>query len=286
MRIILSIGWLSVVALGACHSRSAGSGSTPADGGSSAPRRGERVVIEAVAAEFVEARVLSIDAESARVQLSPSGENKTVEIDDVYRIRPPTRAPGVGEDMICLLPGGWVGCKVEARHDNRFSVVSIAGARAELDLEHLLAPTPVTVLNLDKSFARAKDRSDFEQGLAKASRPLAPRGWKPAPLERVLVRRGNGWYSGKIHELGKKEIEVVWPDSERLSGVAPRDIVPLPPYQTPLRRGQYALARPASPASAWQGVRVESAEDAGITVRDAAGEKRDVSNLDLVPLGD
>jgi hypothetical protein len=279
---------LGVLALG-CHSDRSASDSGPTRAPSAAasalPARGELVVVEAVAAEFYEARMLAVEGDSARVQRVPSGDTKSVELGDVYRVTPPVKSLAVGDALICHLAGGWSACRVAAKKGDRYVVVDQAGARSELGPHQLITPTAVTELNVKRSFERAKDRAAFEAGLLRAGGPRARSGWKPAPAERVLVHREAGWFSGIVHELGKKRLTIAWPDSDRQSDVEPSAVIPMPPYATPPRRGEYALAKPSSPILPWKSVRIESLEAPDVAVRDAAGEKQKLNSADLVPLG-
>lgn len=245
--------------------------------------RGDRVVVEAEAAEFFEARVLEVSSDRAKVQLA-SGESRSVAAGDMYRIGA-AGSVKPGQLGICNLGAAeWVGCRVRASGADLEVVVPGKGTR-HVASGAVLTPTSVTELNIQRHFERAKDREDFEHELSRAGAPRAPEGWKASPAEHVLVRIDGAWYSGSVAELGKKAIKIELSGSSRVTELPRSEVIPAPPYTPPPRKGELALARPLSLSSPWTPVRVESATDAEIVVKDVAGARRSSSASELVPLG-
>jgi hypothetical protein len=141
----------------------------------------------------------------------------------------------------------------------------------------------VTELNIKHRFARARDRDEFDQALAKVGAPRAPKDWKPAPSEQVLGRTEDGWFSGRIYELGKHELSVRWQATSRISELAAADVVPLSSPGVVFRRGEFVLTRPVSPASPWVPMRIESVTEAELGARDVDNERHTLSTVDVVP---
>ena len=253
------------------------------DGSTAVFVRGDRVVVEAEAAEFFEARVLEVTADRAKVQLL-GGDSRSVAQSDMYRIDVPA-APKPGQLGICrVAPSEWLACRVlTVGSDLEVSVVG-KGPK-HLAPSEIIAPTSVTELNIRRQFERSKDREGLTHDLSLAGAPRAPDAWKPNPREQVLARIEHAWFSGSVIELGKRELRIQLSQGSRSTELPRADVIPAPPYLPPPRRGEFALARPFSPSDAWVAVRVESAVESEIVVRDATGARRSLTPADLVPLG-
>jgi len=276
------IGLGAVVLVGCDRTPKPGAAGAAASAAAAEPARGEQVVIEATAAEFFEARVLEVKGDRARVEAKGRGETRSVALGDLYRIVPGS-ALKAGSWSICKLGQQWQACRVKATSGAELEVETSDGKVSRIDRARALVPTPVTELNIKHQFARARDREEFDHALAKAGAPRAPKGWKPAPSEQVLGRTDDGWFSGRIHELGKHELHVRWQATGRISELGPANVVPLSSPAVVFKRGEFVLSRPVSPASPWVPMRIESATDTELVVRDVDNERHTLSTVDAVP---
>jgi len=188
-----------------------------------------------------------------------------------------------GAWAICKIDDDWRACRVKATSGAELEIETSDRKDSRIDRSRALVPTPVTELNIKRAFERANDRTEFERALTKAGAPRAPKGWKPIPGEQVLGRTDEGWFSGRIHELGKHELRVRWQATGRVSELGSADVVPLTSPDVVFKRGGFLLSRPVSPASPWQPVRIESVHEAEVVVRGADNERRTLSTVDVVP---
>jgi ribosomal protein L24 len=247
--------------------------------------RGDRVVVEQAAAQFYEGQVLEVMEDRLRVQTIEGQQSKTVALPDVYRLPPPPGALQPSELAICSpAERRWLPCRVQ-RTDAAIVIVADAeGKSHRLQRERVIVPTAVTALNLRRHFERAQRRAQFVAAVKSAGRPKIPRGWRPAPRERVLGYRGVGWYSATIHELDDDALYVKWTADGRVTELRSENVIPEPPHEPGPQRGHYALARPLTPAKPWQPVRVHSVKGDVVVVSDADGARQSLPSRDLVPL--
>lgn len=244
------------------------------------------MVVESSAAEFFEARVLEIDSTRARVQVLPKNDTKEVAISDLYRVSNAREELKRGALAICRTgESEWVGCRIDATASESVEISTATGEKKSLPRSDVLAPSSVTELNLRRRFERTQQRTDFEAALGGARAPKPPAGYRPDAGARVLVRLDGGWYAAKVFEIDREDLRVTWVGTGRISDVDRKDVIPMPPYSTSFRRGDFALGRPLEPARAWLPVRVERVNGGEITVKQADGSERSVTNADLVPLG-
>lgn len=244
--------------------------------------RGAHVVVEASAAEFFEARVVEVSASDLRVQTTGGSETKRVNASDVYRIEPPASLKR-GLAICRVAPSRWVGCRIDDILGDRVVAVDLQGKSRSLGAGEVIAPNAVTELNLKHAFRRSEVALRFQEEVARAGNPRAPRGWRPSPRERVLARDGDAWYSALIHEIEDERLHVRWRSDDRVTELGYADVVPEPPYPKAPARGSIVLVRPTALSAAWAPVRVSST-GAEIKVEDAAGAERAVSTSDVVPL--
>lgn len=277
---------LSVCVLAGCQNetdRAAGQSASS----STARARGDRVVVEARAATFFEARVLSAGKGKLRVEPIRGGEPSTVGLADTYALPPsPLAGAKAGQLLICRLQQEWVGCRLLAARAGVLEVESVAGARGDIAPEAVLVPSPLTELNLKRSFARAALRAEFVASAARAGEPLRPPGFRPLPRAKVLVRRHGAWYSATVREIEKegKGVYVAYGAQELTERAAIEDVVPEPQHGVDPIRGSFALARPLSAADPWTPVRILGATENEFKVLDVDGEQRNVPGRDLLPL--
>lgn len=248
-------------------------------------QRGEHVVVEPRAAEFFEARVLSVGRGELRVEPVGGGEPRSVAPGDVYPLPVSPVAARKDQLLICRVRGHWMGCRVEAGSERELrvrtlsseSVVVVASGAA-------LVPTPLTEMNLRQRFTRVRERKQFEDAVARAGEPLRPAGFRVLPRGRVVARRGPGWYSGVVHEVLDEGAYVTFEGDGLRERIADADIVPEPPYPAAPARGDFALVRPLSPVEAWSPVRILGVNAHDFKVQDVSTEERVVGLRDLLPL--
>jgi len=246
--------------------------------------RGDRVVVEATAAEFFEARVLQATKESLRVAPA-EGEPISVAPGDVYRLPQAAGRFDVGAFAICNLEDAWVGCRIESRAPTGFVVSTTTGKRAELSSRALLQPSAVTELNLRNRFARAAARAAFLEAVARAGAPAAPPGYRPVPRARVVAKREGGWYTAVVEAVDRDGASVTFSADAWNTRVGLADLVPEPTSANPApARGDFVLLRPSSPAEPWAPARVLGMVDDAIKVTNVEGTERLVSVRDVLTL--
>ncbi len=246
--------------------------------------RGDHVVVEQTAAEFFEGRVLEVEANGLRVEALDGGASRRVASGDSYRISGGA-SPQAGSLAICRIqPATWVGCRIDTVGE-KLTVSTALGDRHELAAGDVVLPTPVTELNIRRSFERTKRERAFAEAARRAGAPRAPKGWHPAPRERVVAKSGKAWFSAHVREIEDDGIHVEWRADARVTKVPLTDLVPEPPFPKPLHKGSFALLRPSVVSRPWKPVRVESEKDGIFTVVNASGEQTSVLARDLLPVG-
>lgn len=247
-------------------------------------KRGDRVVIEQTAAQFFEGRVLAVSGSTLRIQTAARPDSLQVQVGDAYRLPPAAHRFATGELVICeVTPAHWKPCRIDAVA-SRITAHSVEGSPVQLSAEQVLAPTPVTLLNLRHAFHIAQIQAAFRSGLARAGRPRAPSGWTPSRSDHVLAERSEAWYSATIREVKDKGVTVIFRGDQDVTEIPSASVVPEPPYPAKLTAGDYALARPVSLSQPWKPVRVTSAVADSIGALDIDGNKLTLSSRDVVPL--
>ena len=275
---------LALLACASCHKREPEGALAPAPSG---PERGEMVVVEQHAAQFVAGRVIARQGDMLRVQGAGEGPSLAARVAEIYRLPGGEQKLRPGDLAICGLERErWVGCRVESVSGAEFVVTDADGESHRLSRTNVLVPNELTALNLQRHFARAAVRNRFLREARQAGGPRAPADWRPRPHERLLAARAGRWYSAKLRELGKERVYVTWQADERVTELSRADLVPQPPYDFAPHRGSYVLARPSSPADPWETVRVEAAlSTERLLVVNVNEERREVTLGDVVPLG-
>lgn len=250
------------------------------------PKRGDHIVIEQTAAEFFEARVLAAHGETLEVQTTEGGDFRRVQTSDAYRLPPPPHAFRTGDLAICSARAGhWEPCRIEAVKGSRIDAVDGKGGHLQLAPSAVLAPTALTRLDLQRYFELARRHQAFAHAAAAAGRPRAPKGWRPEPHEQVLARHDSRWYSATIHEVDDDVLRVRWRADSRISELPYDAVVPAPPYNHEIHRGEFVLARPTSLAVPWQPVEVIAVGPDSVQVSNIDGDHRSLRPTDVVPLG-
>jgi len=248
--------------------------------------RGDVVVVEASAGDFYEARVVGVEGEALRIQRVDSGSSITLSADEVYRI-PSHGSVETGQFIVCApAPSRWVPCQVERLRGDRIDALTVDGQSIRVARDRTVVPSELTRLNLERRFVDAHRRARFLEAASRAGRPAFSPEWAPSPRERVIVRREDGWFSARVHEIKKKTVRVQWDADHRITEVSSATIAPEGPYPMTPVVGSFALARPASPAEAWELLRVHAlVEQEEIVLEDARGERQTRPLRDVVPLG-
>jgi hypothetical protein len=254
--------------------------------GEALPERGETVVVEKTAAQFVTGRVIARQGDTLRVQGAGDGPSIAARAAEVYRL-PSRFSAHPGDLAICGLGSDrWVGCRIESVSTGQLVVTDVDEHGHRVSPADVLAPNELTGLNLQRYFARATERRRFLREAEQAGVPRPPAEWRPRPHERVLGARAGRWYSGKLREVGSERVYVVWQADERVAELGRAELVPEPPYEFSPHRGSFVLARPLSPADPWERVRVEAVlSSERLQVVNVNEERRDLSVGDVIPLG-
>jgi hypothetical protein len=268
---------------------------------------GARVIVENATAAFVEGTVVAVVRDRARVQLGSSGEITDQSLSEVYvpssddtvPTAPPTAASAFldahpsgiakpplrgGSYAVCHMPDNrWRGCRIESA-GTRAQVVDDEATMAELAWRELLAPTPVTELNVRQRFDRNAKRRAFRDGARSAGRPRVPANWRPGINERVIAERDGGWASAQIKGVKKGTARLEWESDHRFTDTNLIEVVPEPPIEFAPTVGTYVLARPARGSRVWGVMRVESTGVGMLVLSDEIGDQQERAQRDLIPL--
>jgi hypothetical protein len=249
-------------------------------------KRGDLVVVERAAAEFFEARVLSVTNDSLKVQTSTEGDPVVVAASDAYLVQVEPHRFASGDAAICRSAAArWEACRVLTPGSTANDVELANGERRALGADALLVPGSVTVLDIHRHFELLRARRDFASTAHAAGQPRRPSGWTPAPHEPVLARKGNDWYLAHAAQLLPDGGEsVMWEGSSATEPLPGNYVVPAPPFEHTFARGDFALMRPATPGGGWERVAIEAVGADGALVVGAGGERRHVEARTLVPL--
>lgn len=247
--------------------------------------RGDLVVIEERAAEFVEGRVLSSGRAGIEVELAGGGNKSRVAPGDVYPLPPNGPDPHPGELAICRGPREWFGCRLVGPIGSaELQVTDAHGEVARVVRGQVLRPSSVTKLNLERSFQRGLQFRRFVEEASRAGRPRAPASFELKPRAPVIALRGRGWYDAHVHELVPGGAYVEWNDSKVREMVRTENIVSPPPHQASTKAGDYVLLRPSSVAEPWRPARVEEVSDGALSVTSPGLDQERVSPRDVLPL--
>jgi hypothetical protein len=243
------------------------------------------VVVERVAAEFAQARVLSVGERQLKVQGTDDGEPITVSRSDAYRIG--GYAPRAADYAICgASRDRWEPCHV-VRAQGGEVTVRLSGSDGDVTLavERVIVPSAVTALNVRRFLDAVHERRVFVDAVARAGVPPRPRGWLPEAREPVVARRGDRWYSANVD--GPSEdggVRVIWLGGDR-SELVPEDaIVPIPPFAHQFVAGEFALSRAATVGEPWEPVRIEAVGPEEAVVLEQSGRRGRASLRSLIPL--
>lgn len=273
----------ALLAVAGCRGRAEGSAHAS---DARALGRGDLVVVERAAAEFFQGRVLSVNGGSLKVQTTEDGEPVVVASSDAYRVPPSPHAFVAGDPAICReSEARWVACRVQRTVGDTLEMDLGAKEGRVVEAEHVLAPNPVTLLNLKRYFEAVESRLRFEETARAAGDPARPPGWLPEPGEPVIARRDGDWYSARVLQaLEHRGVRVVWESDEHPESLAADAVVPAPPGQRLAARGEFAMIRPKAPAMPWERVRVDATGPDEAVVVGIDGQRRRVGIRRLIPL--
>lgn len=248
--------------------------------------RGDRVVAEQSAAQFFEGRVLAVDGDRLRLQAIGGNDSLNVVASDVYRLPPAARELTVNMLAICGRPDGWLPCRVSKIAGNTLEARAANGELFELTRERLLVPSALTELNLKRYFARSESEQAFAQAAERAGDPRPEPGWRPALHERLLVKLDGRWFTGYVRGIDGDTAEITLNASQRATTVALSALSAEPPssFSNELRRGDFVLLRPESPAQPWPRMQVRAVNDAELKLTDASGAVKSATIRDVIPL--
>jgi hypothetical protein len=248
--------------------------------------RGDVVVVERAAAEFFEARVLSVSGTSLKVQTSADGEPVAVATSDAYRAGQSKGPYAPGAAAICKLERArWEGCRILDGGGRLVNIELTSGETRAIEPVSIVLPGPVTVLDIERSFDVLSARRRFAQAALAAGHPRRPGGWTPEPHEPLLARRNTEWYSAHAAALLADGGErVVWEGTSRGDALPASYVVPVPPFEHTFTRGDFALVRPTTVGQAWERVRIEGLGPDEAVIVGADGQRRRVPARGLVPL--
>ena len=267
----------------ACNKRHAADNPVVAE----AYARGDRVVVEQAAAQFFEARVLSVDGDHLRLQALGGNDSLTAVAGDVYRLPPAPRELTVNMLAICSRGEAWLPCRVTQISGSALLAHTASGELFELTRNRLLVPSALTELNLKRYFVRSESEQAFVQAAERAGEPRFETGWRPSLHERLLVKLGEQWFTGYVHAIDGDTADVSpFSASQRAASVPVSALSPEPPssFLNELRRGDFVLIRPESPAQPWPRMQVRAINDSELKLADAAGTLKSATVREVIPL--
>jgi hypothetical protein len=305
------VRYASLFVLAATSCAKSRAGLSPDRDGDAAPRgrgveTGARVIVENATAAFMEGTVVAVLRDRARVQLAPTGEVTDQSLSEVYvpssedvvpnapLTAEPARADAHGAAArsslrdgsyaVCHMPDNrWRGCRIETA-SLRATVIDDEATVADLPWHELLAPTPVTELNVRQRFERNAKRRAFRDGARSAGHPRVPGNWRPGINERVIAERDGAWVGAQIKGVKRGTARLEWESDRRLSDTNLAEVCPEPPMEFAPTVGTYVLARPKRGARMWPVLRVESTGTGMLVLSDELGDQQERAQRDLIPL--
>jgi hypothetical protein len=251
--------------------------------------RGEQVVVEFRAAEFVTAQVLSVEHGKVRVQTSEDAEQLLADRGDVYRLTDTVQHPVLQQYAICQWSRDtWLVCHIERVEGEMLGVLDLEGERRTLNRNQVLQASSATSAGQERLFKKARARGLFESEARAAGRPRRPTGWRPSLGAMVLAKRGENWWSARITGGSDAGLTVSWSEQRAHERLRLVEVVPHPPYAwlAPPPPGSFVMIAGALGEPAWARVRVESSTETDAVVLDRDGAKRRVPLKEIVPLED
>jgi hypothetical protein len=251
--------------------------------GPNATQRGDRVIVEAAAGEFVEGTVLEVIEGMAKVQARDEGAHLTVSVGELYRLGTLQTWPPTTSLLVCHGPGErWSACRPTSTTEPQAETDQ--GQQVTLGPTDWLPASELTTLGLKQRFAELDRRTAFVSQFQTATMVERPHAWKARGNQAVIARRGNDWYSARVHEVTRKVLHLSWDASGTVTEVSPDEVAPQSQHDRAFPSGALALARPASPAEPWRRVQVMRGDEREVTTLDDSGAERRVRTRDLLLL--
>jgi len=187
---------------------------------------------------------------------------------------------------ICARGEAWVPCRLLRITGTTLQARTADGELFELTRDRLLSPSALTELNLKRYFARREAEQTFAQAAERAGDPRPEPGWRPALRERLLVKVGEQWFTGYVRSIDGDTAQIGLSSRQREATVPLSALSAEPPssFAAELRRGDFVLLRPESPAEPWPRLQVRSVDDAELKLVDAEGRVKSATVRDIVPL--
>ena len=215
--------------------------------------RGDRVVVELMAADFFEGRVLDVQGAKLKLQRSDSGDILQVGKADVYRLGNAPPRLSTNDYAVCeLSPHRWQSCRVLRVKPDGFSVVDTDGREFGLGVAQLLAPTGLSEMNVRRRFEDVARRRSFTESVSSAGTPRKIPGWSPAPRRLVVAERNGRWYGAQVTEVDDERVVLRWDGQKDLTDLPRSSVMPQPPACGMPQRGDRALRRPSGHGAPWE----------------------------------
>ncbi len=248
--------------------------------------RGDRVVAEQSAAQFLEGRVLAVQGDRLRLQAIGGSDSLNVVASDVYRLPPAPHELTPNMLAICGRGEAWLPCRIAKVAGSALQARAATGEVFDLTRDHVLFPSSLTELNLKRYFVRSEAEQVFAHAAERAGDPRPEPGWHPALRERLLVKLGADWFTGYVRELEGDTAQVTLSSSQRSASVPLSALSAEPPssFVGELRRGDFVLLRPETPSQPWPRMQVRALNDADLKLGDASGTLRSATVREIVPL--
>jgi hypothetical protein len=256
--------------------------------------------VEPTAADFFEGQVLEVNAGKLKVQAVEGGESVLIGMADAYRIPSQNPTLSVSAWAICqTVPHRWFACRITGSKSSAATLdAGVPEAGAEVTAvdaygtehvfpgdRHLIAPTSLSAMNIERRFDQLTKRVSFEKSLREAGEPRRQPGWQPAPRRMVLARRQGQWFGAQIVEIDDGRIVVRWDGEKGTTDLSQDEVAPQPPACGTATRGDRALRRPAGHGAAWIPVAVVSVDGTDASVEDIERNRVTLQLRDLCPLG-
>lgn len=250
-------------------------------------KRGDRVVVEPLSAEFFEGQVLEVLEAKIKLQRTDSGDIVQVGKGDVYRLGETKPRLSPNDLGICeMKPHRWQSCRVLRSTADGFYVATTEGSEQDLRASQVLAPTGLSELNIRRRFAEVARRRSFEAAVASASIPRRVPGWVPAPRRMVVAERNGRWYGAQITEVDDDRVVLRWDGQKDLTDLPKTAIMPQPPACGVPQRGDRALRRPSGHGAPWVPVVVVAVDGGEVTVENIDRVRIVVDIRELCPMGE
>lgn len=262
-------------------------------------RRGDTAVVEPTAADFFESQVLEVSAGKLKVQAVEGGESILIGMADAYRIPNSNPALQTNAWAICqTVAHRWFACRITGAASRGAGTFDAGAGSSQITAvdaygtehvivgdHHVIAPTNLSAMNIERRFDQLSKRVSFEKSLREAGHPQRQTGWQPAPRRLVLANRQGQWFGAQVVEVDDERIVVRWDGEKGTTDLSRDEIAPQPPACGTAVRGDRALRRPSGHGAPWIPVAVVSVDGSEASVEDIERNRVTLQLRDLCPLG-